>query len=234
MSALDPLITSPFKISDFVAGYGVYALVLVAFRLTAATLEASIDPIVGVLPIEALALALAVLVVVARRSPPVQALGLPIVPKDRIGFLFSLPALIAIEVLLSPFRTDVPDTDQLGEFLTGMKFGGPMVLTIVLLVIVTPLLEELLYRGVLHGILRQRLDRVPTVLVGASLFAAANLVGLTPFDQQTYVSVVFIFLFGLVAATAREVSGRIGTAFFFHSSWNAIFLLTYFMSEAPS
>jgi membrane protease YdiL (CAAX protease family) len=234
MSDLEPTAKSPFKISDLVLGYGTYALVLVAFRLTAATLESSIDPIVGVLSIEALALASAVLVVVARRSPPVEALGLPIVPKDRIGFLFSLPALIVIEVLLSPLRTDVPDTDQLGEFLIGMRFGGPMVLTIVLLVIVTPLLEELLYRGALHGILRQRLDRIPTVLVGAALFAAANLVGLTPFDQQTYVSVLFLFLFGLVAATAREVSGRIGTAFFFHSSWNAIFLLTYFMSEAPS
>ena len=161
-------------------------------------------------------------------------MGLPIIPRDRLGFLFSLPALIAIELLLSPLRSDGPVSDPLGEALTGLRFGGPMVLAIVLLVIVTPLLEELLYRGVLHGILRQRLGRAPSVILGASIFAAASLAGLTPFDRETYVSLVFLFLFGLVTGAAREVSGRIGTAFFFHSSWNAIFLLTYFLSEVPT
>jgi membrane protease YdiL (CAAX protease family) len=95
--------------------------------------------------------------------------------------------------------------------------------------VLAPLMEEMTYRGVLHGALRNRLGGIATVPVGSAIFAVAHLSGLEVEVDRYWVvagiSMLQIFLFALVLGWLRERDRRIGRAFFAHGAWNAINLI---------
>lgn len=79
-----------------------------------------------------------------------------------------------------------------------------------LAVIAAPIVEEILFRGVLYGALRRSLPRVGAVLASALLFAVIHpMIGTPP-----------VFLLGVLAAFARERSGRLTTAMLVHAAYN--------------
>ena len=79
--------------------------------------------------------------------------------------------------------------------------------------VVTPLLEELLYRGVIYGRLRRMMKLVPAVLISAVIFGAVHF---------NVVQFVYAFLLGIVLALCMEKSGHMYGAVVAHMTANGI------------
>ncbi len=101
-----------------------------------------------------------------------------------------------------------------------------MILKVALLsaaVILAPITEELMFRGVLARALASRGQR--TVIVGTALvFSAVHVIGLDPDRLAASAAVVLppIFILGVVLAWATLRSGRLGPAIFLHSGYNLL------------
>ena len=79
--------------------------------------------------------------------------------------------------------------------------------------LVTPLLEELLHRGVVFGRLRRRLNMWPAVILSAFVFAVLHF---------NIVQFVYAFLLGIVFALFVEKTGRLYPAVIAHIIANGI------------
>jgi membrane protease YdiL (CAAX protease family) len=95
--------------------------------------------------------------------------------------------------------------------------NGPLdvVLMVVVVAIMAPLVEELFYRGLLLGALRQRLPDAAAIAVQAVVFAATHL-QLVQFPALVIVGATFGFL--------RVRFGRLGPCWAAHFAFNAVSL----------
>ncbi|HUF15461.1 MAG TPA: type II CAAX endopeptidase family protein [Acidimicrobiia bacterium] len=94
---------------------------------------------------------------------------------------------------------------------------------VTLAVVMTPITEELVYRGVLLRALQPRGRRF-AIVVSAAVFALIHFDGLD-FDRLWQSAVVVlppIFILGLLLAWVTERQGRLGPAIFIHSGWNLL------------
>jgi membrane protease YdiL (CAAX protease family) len=90
-------------------------------------------------------------------------------------------------------------------------------------VVLGPVTEEVMYRGILLKALQPR-GRWFTIIVTSVVFAAVHLTGLDP-DQMLASAAVFLpplFLLGMLLAWMTLRTGRLGPAIFIHSGWNLL------------
>ena len=222
---------SPFSASDVAIVLG--CAILLPLLVAPAASDLSAVTIFGVLlPAQWVGNGIGLFIVSRRRRATEADFGLPILPRDFGGIGVGMLAFIAVLSLLGPLvqALDLEDTSQVAAAAFA-EIESPLLLAaaIVSVCVLAPLMEEMTYRGVLHGALRNRMGGVPTVLVGSAVFAVAHLSGLeTNVDRYWLVagvSMLQIFLFALVLGWLRERDGRIGRAFFAHGAWNAINLI---------
>lgn len=76
-----------------------------------------------------------------------------------------------------------------------------------------PIAEELMYRGLLLGALRQRMGRWPAVMCSAVIFGLVHFQG---------VQLPGLILIGLILASLATWSGRLGTSMVAHAAFNAV------------
>lgn len=222
---------SPFTASDvaIVLGFSI----LLPLLVTPAVTEVTALTVFGILlPAQWAGNGLGLVVVSRRRRAGEAAFGLPILGRDFGGIGLGLLAFVAVLTVLGPVveALDLEDTSQLAVDAFG-EIASPLLLAvaIVSICVLAPLMEELTYRGVLHGALRNRLGGPLTVVTGSVIFAVAHLSGIDPTIDRFWlvagVSMAQIFLFSLVLGWLRERDGRIGRAFLAHGAWNAINLI---------
>jgi membrane protease YdiL (CAAX protease family) len=99
-------------------------------------------------------------------------------------------------------------------------------------VVLGPVTEELMYRGVLLKALEAR-GKIFALIVSSLVFAAVHLTGLDT-KQLLASAAVFLpplFLLGLILAWITQRTGRLGPAIFLHSGWN---LLSAFVLLLPT
>lgn len=128
-----------------------------------------------------------------------------------LALLGTLALSMSLSLLLTPLHLDDSGSQLLFD---GMKHN---VLCLVLLCIVGPLTEELVFRrGVLHGLLSLRLSPIAAVAVSALAFALvhANLAQGIP-----------AFLIGLVFGCCYLRTGNIGVSFPIHVANNVLAVL---------
>jgi membrane protease YdiL (CAAX protease family) len=103
---------------------------------------------------------------------------------------------------------------------------------VVTAVVVAPIVEELLFRGVLLRALEKRSARVAIIVSGA-IFSAVHILGLDTERIVTSAALVLppIFILGILLAWLTLRTGRLGPAIFLHSGWN---LLAAIVLLAPS
>lgn len=150
-------------------------------------------------------------------------LGLTARPIDLIGLPIGAVAQLAlIPAVYAPLRAIWPDTfttealEENARDLVDRADGGLIVLLFVLVVIGAPLVEEILYRGLLQ---RPALDRFPrwAVVIGvAAIFAVIH------FRPVEYPG---LFAAGLVFGVCAAVTGRLGMAITAHVGFNAVGVL---------
>lgn len=89
-----------------------------------------------------------------------------------IGGLFvTLPAALLYQAIVGPDATSA-----VGGVFEGVRTGWPMAVTVLLLVaVVAPICEEVVFRGLLWGALEQRWGRVTAAIVSTLVFALAHL-----------------------------------------------------------
>lgn len=154
---------------------------------------------------------------------PVADYRLQFRPIDLIGLpIGAVTQLVALPLLYWPMRELWPDTfneDALSENakdLVDRASGIGIALLIVMVLVAAPLVEELVYRGLLLGGLSTRLRAEVAIVASAAIFA---LIHFRPVEYPG------LFVAGLVFAGCATYSGRLGMAVAAHLGFNAIGLL---------
>ena len=143
----------------------------------------------------------------------VDVLGVP------IGVLTQLVLVPLVYLPLERLWEDVFTEERLTENakdLVDRASGGSMVLLVLMVCVGAPLVEELVYRGLLQGSFAARINQVPAWLAASALFA---LVHFRPVEYPG------LFVIGLVCGACALVTGRLGMAIACHVGFNVTGLL---------
>ena len=147
------------------------------------------------------------------RVAPVDVIGVP------IGVLTHL---VLVPLVYLPLRGLWPDTfsdDRLSETaedLVDRATGAAAVLLVLMVCIGAPIVEELVYRGLLQGSLAARFDQVLAWLAASAWFA---LVHFRPVEYPG------LFTFALVTGACMMVTDRLGMSMATHVAFNVTGLL---------
>lgn len=169
---------------------------------------------------------LAALVVVSRRfgsSSFVRDYAWRFRPSDAWGIPLGVACqFLLVNLVMLPLRVLFPDTfgveqvERRARDLYDAASGVWLVGLAVVVVIGAPVVEELLYRGLVQGSLVARFGARVGVVLGAAWFAVAHL---APSELPG------LFAFALVLGWARLRSGRLGLPVVTHVAFNAAGLL---------
>jgi uncharacterized protein len=144
------------------------------------------------------------------RFAPIDLLGIP------IGILGQL---VIVRLVYLPLEAIWPDTfseDRLTESARDLwdRADGVWLVALVLVVVVgAPVVEELVYRGLLQGAFVRRINEVLAVVVVAAWFA---LIHFRPVEYPG------LFAIGLVFGVCALVTGRLGMSIAAHVGFNAV------------
>lgn len=136
--------------------------------------------------------------------------------------LGALAQLVLVPLVYLPLEQVWPDTftdDRLTENakkLTERATGWQVALLMLMVVLLAPVVEELVYRGLLQGAFGARFDRVLAWIVVAAWFTIIH------FRSVEYPG---LFAFALVTGACLMVTGRLGMSIFCHIGFNAVGLL---------
>ena len=147
------------------------------------------------------------------RAKTVDLLGLP------IGVMIQL---VVVPLVYKPLETIWEGTftdDKLSENakdLVDRASGGAMVLLVVMVCVGAPIIEELVYRGLLQGSFSARFNHLPALLAASTIFA---LIHFRPVEYPG------LFVIGLVCGSCALSTGRLGMAMACHIGFNVTGLL---------
>lgn len=144
-------------------------------------------------------------------------------PVDLVGLPLGAAVQIAlVPALYWPLRAGWPDTfssDRLSERAQDLwdRADGRWIVVLVLVVAIgAPLVEEIVYRGLIQQALQSRINDVLAVAVAAAFFAFVHLQA---------IEFPGLFVFGLVVGACFLRTGRLGMGILAHVGFNAIGLL---------
>jgi uncharacterized protein len=153
----------------------------------------------------------------------VEEYGLRFKVVDLVGVPIGVLAqLVAVRLLYWPLERAWPDTfsrsrvERNARDLYDQAHGGWLIGLIVIVVIGAPLVEELMYRGLLQGAAVRRLNDTVAVVAVAAFFALIHL---------RWVELPGLFVFGLVLGVCALRTGRLGMSIAGHMAFNATGLL---------
>lgn len=140
-----------------------------------------------------------------------------------LGLLLQL----VLAVLFLPLTTRLfPEGDsaqQIGDAISALETTPARIAAVVVAVVLAPVTEELIFRGVLLKALGSK-GRRTIMVVTALVFAAFHMLGLAPEALAAAALVVLpqLFLIGLILAWVTLKTGRLGPAIFLHSGFNLL------------
>lgn len=147
------------------------------------------------------------------RFRPIDLVGLP------IGVLCQLVLLPLVYWPLQELFEDTFTTDKLEERATELwdRADGAWKIILVLIVVVgAPLVEELVYRGLILQTLQSRIDDVLALMISAAFFAGIHF---APIEFPG------LFAFAIVLGLCFQRTGRLGSAILAHVGFNAVGLI---------
>lgn len=170
------------------------------------------------------------------RRKRTQPVGFDVPPTDvfyvGIGLLLQIVLAVAFFPLTRLLFPDGAPLQEVTEALAEINTPMAQVMAALAAVVLTPITEELLHRGVLLRALAHR-GRVFVMLVTAAVFALVHVVGLDPERPLASAAVVLppIFLLGLLLAWVTLRHQRLGPAIFIHSGWNLLAVLVLLLPQ---
>jgi hypothetical protein len=173
-----------------------------------------------VAPAQALGVVIGVAVLAPRRAPWREALAVQIAPGDSFGLIEGAGLQIILGsvmlVLVEAYDLTLPTQEVVDQ--AGRATGTEGVAVFVALVVLAPLSEELLFRGVLLRSLLFRYGKWPAIVGSAGLFALIHLLE----GAEILHTLPVLFVLGLVLGHSAVRTGRLGRAVTIHAGFNLI------------
>ena len=168
----------------------------------------------------------AAVLLVRRRGLVLSTVVGPVRPLARhvgIGIGLGVVALLGSTLLVTLLVTLTGSDATPQQVLTEQLLGSPLELTLAALaaVVMAPLAEELLFRGLLHRALRARLRMVGATLVSSVLFAIVHV----DVAASQPLGLVGLTLVGVVLAIAYERTGSLLVPIVIHATHNGLTIL---------
>lgn len=163
-------------------------------------------------------------------------IGLTLSGRDYLYVPLGVVLQIGLAMLLLPLTTLLfPDGRPQQEIADIIAAADTLFLQVSLVgaaVVLAPVTEEIMYRGVLLKVLERRGKRFALIL-SSVIFAAVHITGIDTDELWRSAIVILgpIFLLGLVLGIVTQKTGRLGPAIFLHSGWN---LLSAFILMIPA
>jgi membrane protease YdiL (CAAX protease family) len=148
--------------------------------------------------------------------------GLKFERKDWRGLFYGMALQLGVIVLvLLPitwiFQIEDPPQQDVADIAAGATSLGNRLAILVVLVVLAPLTEELIYRGVLLARLRRSYSAHRSVFVSALVFAGIHLI-----DPDSAFVVPGLFVIGLVLGYQALHTNRIGLSIMTHAGVNLL------------
>ena len=141
-----------------------------------------------------------------------------------LGLVFQVAVLLLFLPLTLWLFPDGAPRQEVAEMLGDVESSALLRIALVLAALVlAPVTEELVFRGVLLRSLERQSKRL-IIVTTATVFAAVHVLGLDTDRLLASAAVVLppIFILGLVLAWITLRTGRLGPAIFLHSGWNLL------------
>ena len=128
-----------------------------------------------------------------------------------------------------------PASNRVGEI--GVQNPELLLLLIPLSILLVGPGEELLFRGLVQGILREAFGSVPAIVLASAIFAGIHYVALSGGAGARLVTIAILLLPSLVFGTAYEVRENLVVPALIHGTYNATLFaglyLAVRMGEVP-
>jgi len=133
--------------------------------------------------------------------------------KSLSGWLMIMPLVLFTGWLMNEIIGDQGGSNPLLELVLGSDEFIPLFLLLITTVVLAPVFEELVFRGILLPVLVSKVGQISGVLLSALIFALAHLsVGELP----------ALFVLGIGLGLMRLSSGRLFPCALMHSLWNGV------------
>lgn len=146
--------------------------------------------------------------------------------RDVLYALAGFALQIVFALVLNPLaKILLPDGNpqMLSDMISGSDSMAFLVPLVLITVLAAPIIEELMFRGVLMRALDARGERF-ALIVSSLVFSARHLLGLDA--NQFWASALLVlpplFVLGLILGRVTQRTGRLGPAIFIHSGWNLL------------
>lgn len=146
--------------------------------------------------------------------------GLRVRPKDVWGLAVGVFLQLAVALLMSPivelFAPEDPPRQGVAEIAERVQGAAGRVVFVVLIVAVAPVVEEIMFRGMLLSRLRRAMGAWPSILTSAGVFAVIHFV----LDQNAVLAVPGLFVVGVVLGWFALRDGDLSMPIFVHAGVN--------------
>lgn len=149
---------------------------------------------------------------------------------DLLGIVYGMMLQIGVVVfvqlpILWVLSLDDPPQQAVAEIAEEANSVGAKVAILIVIVLVAPVTEELLYRGVLLGRIRRGNPAHRSVVLSAAVFAGIHLI-----DPNALIVVPGLFVVGLVLGYQALHTGRLGLSIMTHAGVNLLAVIGLFLS----
>ena len=155
-----------------------------------------------------------------------RTLGFEVHPMDGLFIFVGAAISLLLGYMLLPLAEIVGADDEpqaTTELLSEVSLGIPITVAFFSIVVFVPMVEELLFRGILQRAVGNYLNRVSTILVTGIVFGVVHLVGLpNPSFGNVIVIIVPLSLLGILLSWIADRDGRIGRTIALHTGINAL------------
>jgi membrane protease YdiL (CAAX protease family) len=143
------------------------------------------------------------------------------------GLATGVPLLIVVTIVLLPVSSKLTESNNLvTNSLEDINNIVDAIAAGVGIVILVPIMEELIFRGLLQPALRRRLGAVGGVVGSSLIFGLVHALNIDPDSGQMGLEIAAtvggIFVLALFLGWARERTGGVGLPIFMHAGWNGL------------
>jgi membrane protease YdiL (CAAX protease family) len=157
--------------------------------------------------------------------------GLVIEASDWWGVPAGMALQIGIALVTAPFIVwiwpDGPPSQSVAEVAESSESLVEQLLVLVVVAVGAPIIEEMIFRGMLLSILARSLSRWPAILISAAIFAAIHL-----FDPNAVAVIPGLFLLGTVLAWVALRRGDLSLPIALHSGINLLAAITLLYGDS--
>lgn len=168
-----------------------------------------------------------------RRGIPIRSVGLRVPSLKEAGIAAGAFALSIVYLIVAGFVIQQTGTETADNQIVDLGMSNPEVLLLLIpgsFLLIGPG-EELLFRGVVQGRIREEFDAVPGVLIASVVFAAIHLPALSFGAPLSAKLTTLVILMGpsLILGSIYEYTGNLVVPSLVHGSYNALLFVGLYL-----